>query len=51
MEKTNYTFRHYILDGGGKKIVNPSQVNRIKDRCKLLLANMITGKEHDLVKR
>jgi len=49
--KTNYTFRHFVLDEWGKKLIDPSQVNVIKDQCKLLLANMVTGKEHDLVKR
>lgn len=39
---------HYMLIDGKKKIVNPMETN-LPDRCKLALAEIVTGRKHKLI--
>lgn len=48
MKKTKYTFNHFVVVEGQKKAIDPSNVDRISEQCKILWANMVTGKEHML---
>ena len=49
MEKTKYTFKHFVVVDGQRKEIDPSKVDGISEQCKILWANMVTGKEHTLV--
>ncbi|MFJ8065837.1 hypothetical protein ACIQYS_14500 [Psychrobacillus sp. NPDC096426] len=49
MEKTKYTFRHFFIVDGQKKEIDPLKEPKVSNQCKLLWANLTTGKEHVLV--
>ncbi|WP_342508301.1 hypothetical protein [Sporosarcina sp. FSL K6-2383] len=49
--KKKYTFRHFMIVDGKRVEIDPTKVSRIADGCKLLWANISTGKEHVLVKK
>lgn len=49
--KTKYTFNHFIMVDDHRKEIDPSNVEVISNQCKLLWANLVTGKEHTLVSK
>lgn len=51
MKKSKYTFSHYMMVEGVEKEIDPTKVDTISDNCKLLWANLATGKEHILVNK
>ncbi|MEK3993665.1 hypothetical protein MKY29_02835 [Psychrobacillus sp. FSL K6-2365] len=51
MEKSKYKFNHFILIDGERKQIDPSKVEVISEQCKLLWANLATGKEHILINK
>lgn len=51
MEKPKYSFNHYMVVDGQLKEIDPTEVSGIADECKILWANISTGKEHVLVNK
>lgn len=48
VKTTKYRFNHFIISDGQKKEIVPSENVEISAQCKLVWANMATGKEHTL---
>ncbi|MCK1996832.1 hypothetical protein MPH47_06250 [Psychrobacillus psychrodurans] len=51
MKKTKYTFSHFIMVDGVKKEIDPTKDDMISGQCKLLWANLATGKDHMLMNK
>ena len=49
MKNSKYKFRHFIIVDGQRKEIDPLKEPKISNQCKLLWANLTTGKEYVLV--